>query len=335
MMEKPNIHQEYFDQIDTLGFILDKNGFFVEANNLTCKIFRFDKDKISENNILDLEIFKDKKSMRSSIQESWILNSNIFEFEVPQNNKRTIPYELYVRKGMLNNTEYLFCNAHTIINSKEVENKILSAVIITEEKERSRFAKDLHDGLGPLLSTIKLYVHELDYADIEKKESKEYIKYIIELLDEAVSNTRDIANNLTPQIISTYGLVKSIDAFSNKINVTNKLRILFNSDNINEDKISKTIKLTSFRIITELINNTLKHAFANEIRIDLYSKDEKLYLDYKDDGIGFDIDRALKKGSSGIGLVNIINRIKSMSGHISFESPSHKGVHIRFNINLN
>ena len=333
-MKEPNLYQEYFKQIDTLSFILDENGFFIDANQLCTSVFGFDYDKITKYNILSIDLLKEKNNMLTNIHKSWTVGKHIFEFELFQNNKLTIPYEVYAKKVQLNNIDYLFCNAHTIFNSKEVENKILSAVIETEEKERSRFAKDLHDGLGPLLSTIKLYVHELDYADIEKKESKEYINYIIELLDEAVTNTRDIANNLTPQIISTYGLVKSIDAFKSKVNATNKVLIDFTSENILEDNISKTIKLTLFRIITELINNTLKHAFADHISIKLYTSDTKLILEYKDDGIGFDFDKALKKGSSGIGLVNIINRIKSMSGEIDFKTAVPKGVNIEFSIQL-
>jgi signal transduction histidine kinase len=281
----------------------------------------------------DVKGIVDLDAMLKELSRVKDAHHHIFEFEYKEPNGRTIPYEVFAKLINRDDNPLVMCTAHTIFNSKEVENRILSAVIETEENERSRFAKDLHDGLGPLLSTIKLYVHELDEDDVDEEERRSYIKYVIELIDEAVSNTRAISNNITPQIISSYGLVKSIESFCNKVNITQKLNIDFVHEDI-PGSLDKSIELTLFRIIIEMINNTIKHAFAENIELKLYTKASKLYLEYKDDGVGFELDKALKKGSSGIGLTNIINRVKSMSGNIHFNEALEKGIDIRFSIDI-
>ncbi len=321
----------FFNKSEILCFIIDNCGVVASINDIGQSVFN-----INETQNVKLENIKtiiNNNQFTNNLLETFEKGRKIFEFEINSSKNQTIPYEIYTKKIIVDNNTYIACSAYTIINKKEVQNKILSAVIETEEKERNRFAKDLHDGLGPLLSTIKLYVHELNSDDNTKNEKEEYINYIIELLDEAVTNTREISNNLTPQIISTYGLVKSIDSFKNKINATHKLDVSFTHKNI-PDNIEKTIKLTLFRIITELINNSIKHASANNIFIDLFSENNILHLNYKDDGIGFNLSKALKNGSSGIGLINIINRIKSMSGNFYFNEQVKVGVDMQFSIEI-
>jgi len=326
-----SVYFSFFNESKILCFIIDKNGNVASFNNIAKQIFSItETQKVKLENI---NTIVNNKQFIKNLLETFEKGQKVFEFEINSNKKQIIPYEIYAKRITIDNNTYIACSAHTIINKNEVENKILSAVIETEEKERSRFAKDLHDGLGPLLSTIKLYVHELNSDDNTKNEKEEYINYIIELLDEAVTNTREISNNLTPQIISTYGLVKSIDSFKNKINATHKLEVSFTHKNI-PNKLEKTIKLTLFRIITELINNSIKHASANNIFIDLFSENNILHLNYKDDGVGFNLNEALKKGSSGIGLINIINRIKSMSGNFYFNEQVKIGVDMQFSIEI-
>ncbi len=89
-----------------------------------------------------------------------------------------------------------------------MEAKIFKEVLRAEENERQRIASELHDGLGPLLSTIKLYVGEIESDDLEKEERKLMVDQANELIDEAISNTRSISNNLTPAVIMDFGLVK-------------------------------------------------------------------------------------------------------------------------------
>jgi len=220
-----------------------------------------------------------------------------------------------------------------ITELKQIERRILSKVVETEEKERKRVAKDLHDGLGPLLSSIKLYVNELQSGDTDESEKNEMLKYTNELIDDAVSSTRTIANNLMPGIITDYGLVKALQSFCSKLNIAKSINISFNADNDNR-RYDMLVEVTLYRVLMELINNAIKHASAKNIDIVFKEIDSMLVILFKDDGIGFDISKTLKDPKIGMGLNNIINRVKSVHGTCEFQSELGKGTNVRIEIDL-
>ena len=216
---------------------------------------------------------------------------------------------------------------------KELERKILSVVIQTEERERERFSKDMHDGLGPLLSTIKLYVNELVNEEVEKDEKQKMVQYTNELIDEAVTSTRNISNNLMPRVIHEFGLEKAVESFCNKVNTTNKINIIFKVSNIDRS-LDKNVELILFRVISELINNTLKYAQAKNIVIRLDKEGNKIRLHFADDGIGFDVENIMNKKNTGMGLKNIISRIRSINGNCNFISNKNQGFKIDIEIDV-
>jgi signal transduction histidine kinase len=202
---------------------------------------------------------------------------------------------------------------------KQMERRILSAVINAEEKERDRVSREIHDGLGPLLSTIKLYVNELEDEGNGPEEKKELLTHTNELINEAISSSRSISNNLTPRMILDFGLVKAIESFIKKINITQKIKIIFENRNISE-RLDQTIELILYRIITELINNTLKHAEAGKIEIYLEILDGSLQVTYIDDGKGFDKDQVMRDENTGMGLKNISSRLESINGTLKIHT---------------
>jgi PAS domain S-box-containing protein len=220
-----------------------------------------------------------------------------------------------------------------ITEHNQIERRILSKVIETEEKERKRIAKDLHDGLGPLLSSVKLYVNELQSADTDDKEKKEMLKYTNELIDDAVSSTRTIANNLMPGIITDYGLVKALQSFCNKLNIAKSINILFNAEDISL-RFDSTIEITLYRVLMELINNSIKHASAKNIGITFKVENNFLNILFTDDGKGFDVSRTMNDPTGGMGLNNIINRVKSIQGTCEFISNVGAGTTVKIEINL-
>ncbi|MBU2649457.1 MAG: sensor histidine kinase, partial [Bacteroidetes bacterium] len=211
--------------------------------------------------------------------------------------------------------------------------RILGAVINAEEKERARLSKELHDGLGPILSAIKLYVNQLK-DESDENEKQELFGITTDIIDEAIENTRTISNNLRPRVIEEYGLVKAIKEFIRKINKTQKIGITFNSENIPE-KLNKTLELIFYRIINELINNTIKHAGATHVDVFLEYRDERLVLTYHDDGVGFDEQEIFDHESQGMGLNNILSRIRSIDGDVSFESQPGQGMLFKAWVDLN
>jgi signal transduction histidine kinase len=213
----------------------------------------------------------------------------------------------------------LFTIARNITERKEFERKLLSSMIEAEERERRRFAKEMHDGLGPLLSTIKIYVNEIYTNEIEAEDKQKLIKYTNELLDDAISNIRTISNNLMPSIIKDYGLIKAVDSLCKKVNLANRNKVVFNTPDF-KYRFEANIEIVLFRIIEELLNNTIKHAAADNVEINLETKNNKLYFSYADDGIGCRMDDNFINSKQGMGLKNIVSRVKSINANYSFET---------------
>ncbi|MFO7656565.1 MAG: histidine kinase [Bacteroidales bacterium] len=216
------------------------------------------------------------------------------------------------------------------VDRKRAERKVLTAIMNTEEKERKRFAEDMHDGLGPLLSTIKLYVNELVSDDLSAVEKKDYVNYVNQLIDNAVSDIRTMSNNLTPRIIHEYGLVSAIDEFCKTISRTQKLEISFKKTGKTLE-LNKSVEINIYRIVNELLNNTIKHAGAQSALLTLTFRPARLVLRYSDDGKGFDYEHKRTK-MRGEGINNIITRVNSIDGQIKIFSQEGKGFSVQIDV---
>lgn len=202
------------------------------------------------------------------------------------------------------------------------ENKVLSAIIRTEENERKRFAKDVHDGLGPLLSVIKMLVSGIKDTNTVETNLK-IVNNTRQVIDEAIETIREISTNLSPHILNSFGLKVALESFINKLKLVQDVEVKFVS-NIMKERFNYNIEVIMYRIICELINNTLKHAEAKTINISLFKESTTLQLKYSDDGKGFIEESSLI--NMGMGLDNMINRLKSVNGDIKIDSTPGEGM---------
>lgn len=215
---------------------------------------------------------------------------------------------------------------------KIAERRELSAILRTEEIERKRFANDLHDGLGPLLSTIKMSLSALVKSENEKSRL-EIIKNAEKLTEEAITSIKEISTNLSPHILNNFGLASAIKNFTDKIRDTKIISIDFQY-NIFDERFENDIEVVLYRSVCELVNNTLKHAQASTININLNYNSTKKIIDilYDDDGIGCEIDHVLNGKTEGMGLQNLNSRISSINGYLEIESDKGKGFHAYISI---
>ena len=213
---------------------------------------------------------------------------------------------------------------------RETENKVLSAVIRTEEKERQRFAKELHDGLGPLLSVVKMLLSGLD-AKADPDVNEKIKQNLKQAVDEAIVSVRDISANISPHILNNFGLKDAVEAFIKRLGSAEGIEIRFTT-NLGGRRFTYNVEVILYRVMCELINNTLKHAVAHNIRIDLQLREQTIYLDYSDDGIGFDVSREATE--YGMGLDNILYRLKSGNGDIEIISERGKGMQAKASIKI-
>jgi PAS domain S-box-containing protein len=218
-----------------------------------------------------------------------------------------------------------------ITERKNFEKKIMNAIIETEERERKRFSEDLHDEMGSLLSTIKIYINTLHQENIEVTRRSEMVGFTNQLIDQAIQNSKEIANNLSPNIIKRFGLISALQSLCDKIRASSGIVILFNSESYRHH-LKEDEEISIYRIVTELINNTLKHAGAGKIEITFLSTDQMLYIAYSDDGKGFDLKSSLQKSNKGLGLQNIVSRISSLNGTYSAANEPGTGTVLRIEL---
>lgn len=208
---------------------------------------------------------------------------------------------------------------------KELESTLhlqtMESMITGQEDERERIAKDLHDSLGGLLSTIKLRFDKLESDSKHNGENNEFNK-VHELIDIACSEVRNIAHDLKPGALEELGLIEAVSDLLNRNNREKGPEIIFQHYGFDFGKnIDSSAALQIYRIIQELINNSIKHANAQEILVQLSLSDDILEIIVEDDGHGYN-ELNIKKG---MGLENIKSRVKYLKGDISVSSDSDKG----------
>jgi signal transduction histidine kinase len=209
------------------------------------------------------------------------------------------------------------------IDRLKIERRVINAIINTEENEKKRFAKDLHDGLGPLLSTVKMSLSALT-EKIKDPSGIEILGNTNHLVNEAINTIKEVSNNLSPHVLSNFGLSSAISAFTAKINQTKAIEIDFKS-NMETIRLDNDKEVVIYRAVCELINNSILHSGASRIEIELNKHEKFVTLQFYDNGRGFDTTRLEKEDNKGMGLSNIETRVKSIEGVFILESNPGKG----------
>lgn len=216
----------------------------------------------------------------------------------------------------------LFTYIGHLDHQRKLTNKrILTAVLRTEEKFRSRYSRELHDGMGPLLSSAKMSMSVLAKR-AEDEENRELIASTSAVIDEAIRSLREISNNLSPQVLNDFGLVRGITNFINKNPQLRTIEMRFDT-NLRKERFDHDIEVILYRVICELINNSLKHSGCTKIELDLQLVYDRIYLTYSDNGRGFDTQAV---ADYGMGMSNLTSRIHSLGGTIEITSQPNKGM---------
>ena len=206
--------------------------------------------------------------------------------------------------------------------------RILTAVLRTEEKARSRFSKELHDGLGPLLSSARMSLSVLSREE-RSADQREIIDNTTYVIDEAIRSLREISNNLSPHVLNDFGLARGVQNFIDKSAAMHDAKIRFTT-NLRTERYDTDIEVILYRVICELINNSLKHAACTSINLSLSQNGSELALDYTDDGRGFNPQAMM---DCGMGLSNISSRINSLGGTFDISSDKGKGMRAAIRVN--
>ncbi len=243
--------------------------------------------------------------------------------------------QLYIWLGIAGGTTLLLALAFFIIRQRLIQQKVArleqekqliatQAVLDGETAERTRLARDLHDGLGGMLSVVKLNLNDMKNGVSIESEDVMRFDRVVGLLDESMRELRRVAHNMMPDSLTRYGLRVSLNDFCNSIPGA-----IFNHYG-NDERLDPKLEVMIYRTVHELVNNALKHAGAAEIIVQMVQEPDRVSITVQDDGRGFDPAAP----TSGTGLNNIRNRVGSYNGHMDVYSEPGKGTEVNVEFKL-
>jgi two-component system, NarL family, sensor kinase len=203
----------------------------------------------------------------------------------------------------------------------------IAAEINTLEAERKRIAGDLHDELGPMLSAIKLQINHLEPEDetenaVLEKSSKQ--------IDTIIQRFREISYDLLPNTLVRKGFIKATDEYISKLKILHHLEIDFNT---NDFSLTPEREVNLYRVIQEIMQNTIKHARATILNINIIKKDKSIFLQTKDNGIGFNYNEKSLE-AKGVGLLSLQSRAQLLGGQLVVHTQPGSGTTFEIEIPL-
>jgi two-component system, NarL family, sensor kinase len=314
-----------------------KKGFqhFYEREDVQAKMFtesmqqkeaniriKYETEK-KESQINQLET--EKKVQQLSIRQKNILNYILIGGATLILIISLLSYRTYRQKQKLQQQR---------ISELETEKQLTAteAVLKGEEQERTRLAKDLHDGLGGMMSGIKYSFLTMKRNLIMTPENQQAFERSMDMLDSSIQEMRRVAHNMMPEALLKFGLDTALKDLCNDINQTGALHVNYQSIGMEHVLIDQTTSITIYRIVQELINNTMKHAAASNSIVQLSKTGDKLTITVEDDGKGFDL--ACLNMAKGIGWTNIMNRVEFLKGKLDINSHAGKGTSVLIELNV-
>ena len=216
---------------------------------------------------------------------------------------------------------------------KMSQQKIISSKIIeNQEKEQNRIAKDVHDGIGQMLTGLKYNLESININDVEKTASK--IEHLKELTTNIIKGVRTATFNLTPPELSDHGVVPAISKLTKELGkLTGKEILFYNKTDFNE-RLDSLVEINIYRIVQEAINNAIKYAESSHILVSLSHSKNILSIVIDDDGKGFEPSKVkkVKNGDGGMGMTFMRERIKYVEGRLFLNSELGQGTRVTLNI---
>jgi two-component system, NarL family, sensor kinase len=276
-----------------------------------------------ETEIKNLTVEKNLQEL--TIQQKNILNYILIGAAITILAISLLSYRNYKQKQILQQRR---------ITELETEKQLMAteAVLKGEEQERSRLAKDLHDGLGGMLSGIKYSFNTMKENLVMTPENHQAFERSMDMLDSSIKEMRRVAHNMMPESLVRFGLDTALNDFCNDINQSGALQVRYQSIGLTDAPLDQTTSITLYRVVQELLHNTLKHAGAKTAIVQVTKTNNQLSVTVEDDGKGF--DTAITKAVKGIGWSNIRHRVDFLKGRLDVDSAPGKGtsVHIELDI---
>ncbi len=307
---------------------LDLNTLEVECDQLViemCGLENFDGTYAS---FVDRIHHEDIQALQGAIEEAKLTNEPFeVEYRILIGDETIfILVKAKLIKDARNNKEKVLGVCQDITHLRREELGAMNAIINAQEMERERLGKEIHDGIGQLLSAARMNLNGLSMEIQGDADIMNHLEKVKTLVSEAVEEARNISHALVPGRVRELGLKESIEGLCDSYQNA-KPQFVFESNHKSNQRYDSLIELNFYRIAQELISNAVKHADATEIFVRLDEIDDRLELEVRDDGCGLDDQYSKKR--KGIGLNNVISRVNYLNGQIVIDTVPGKGTSIK------
>lgn len=319
-------YKDLFQNSNDTIFIIDQQGTFKEMNSCGQNLFKIKDDDITHHDLMSLFI---NPAEYKKLYGNLVVNESVIDVPIRLKSANNEIIEvLFSASRIINNGQLVGFHGmmRDITVQKQLENLVIRTIIETQEAERTRFGKNLHDGVGSMLAAIKLMLHGLVNSEAGLKDNEKITK-IFDALNSTIVEMRNICFNIMPPSLQLLGLEAAISDLCAQHENSTAVKFEF----IAPEKLPKMdphLELAIFRIIQEFVNNSLTHASATKIIISVIPDKNKLLLDLKDDGKGFNI----KAHRLGLGIKNTKSRVQSYNGEIKINSVLTVGTEYRITL---
>jgi len=252
------------------------------------------------------------------------------EIQIIHKDGSLIPVEISSKFIHIADRDIVLTQIRNLSQQKKMEEKLITSTVEAEENERRKLAQDLHDDVGPLLSSMNMYLSLLARKP-ELKPHEPIVRDIEKILKETIATVREISNKISPHILINFGLMAALNNFF--LN-NERLVPVHITGNLNRERLSNLMELMLFRIIKEAYNNTVKHAEATRVDLSINRSEGILQITYCDNGKGFDMANKQATSIGGLGLYTIQSRLTTMGGQLSIKTAPGEGFYLYISVVL-
>jgi len=315
--------------------------YFSRTLNLTDSLFKVEtSEKIADveakyqNEKKQLEILqleKNKKIQALSIRQKSTLNYFLFASVITLLIVGFLIYRNLLHRQQLAKQQDELQEQRIRELEKDKQLVAVDSMLKGQEEERSRLAKDLHDGLGGLLSGVKFSLRNMKDNLIVTPDNMAVFERSLDMLDTSIKELRRVAHNMMPEMLTKFGLDEALKEYSNSVTATKLVGVKYQSFGMNE-RLDSSSEIIIYRIVQELVNNILKHAAASEVLVQLVKEGNRLNVLVEDNGNGF--DTAILETNKGVGWTSVKSRVDYLKGRIDIHSEINKGTSVTMEFNV-
>lgn len=339
LLKKMGDREGMMSAYEMLAYLYEQKGDYKKAMEYNMAYFAIrdsimgieEKKKMEELQVQyqvekkDLQLAKDKAELEARERQVFVKNAIIVSILAVVLLGTLLALSVYRRKKIQQKAAL----AETIAAQKELRNK---AVIEAEEKERRRIARDLHDGIGQILSAAKINLSNYQSkVSFQSQEQQDAFKNAVDLIDDSVKEVRAVSHNMMPNTLIRLGFASAVREFITKISSTPGLKIDLEIVGL-DSRLEEQVETVLYRVIQEIINNIIRHSKASRVSMQIIRHESEITVLIEDNGVGFDASRISE--FTGIGLKNIISRVEFLNGSVHFDSTPGRGTNVIIEVPL-